>query len=115
MSFRSMFQMKSSVDVRYVLDGPGEQSSPIAALSECGGGGPAIDSWLESRAGNFASIPRPWYDLPHDGQPTACVGNAAFGYVNMRHVKLRPDIEINQRALAALIQAAYSRVKSQAR
>jgi hypothetical protein len=116
---------------------------------------PAVDAWFESRAGKFASIARPWYErmrqcgddvreLLHDGHPTACVGDAAFGYVNaftahvnagfflgahladpagllegtgknMRHVKLRPDIEINQRALAALIQAAYSRVKSQAR
>jgi hypothetical protein len=83
-------------------------------------------------------------ELLHDGHPTACVGDAAFGYVNaftahvnvgfflgayltdpagllegtgksMRHVKLRPGTEINGEALAALIQAAYSRVKSQAR
>jgi hypothetical protein len=116
---------------------------------------PAIDAWFESRAGKLAAIARPWCqrmrqcgddmrELLHDGHPTACVGDAAFGYVNaftahvnvgfflgahladpagllegtgknMRHVKLRPDIGINQRALAALIRAAYSRVKSQAR
>ena len=79
-------------------------------------------------------------ELLHDGHPTACVGDAAFGYVNifsahvnvgffvgayladparllegtgkhMRHVKLRPGTEIDQKALAALIEAAYSRVK----
>ena len=33
---------------------------------------------------------------------------------NMRHVKLRPGAEIDRDALAGLIQAAYSRVKSQA-
>jgi hypothetical protein len=116
---------------------------------------PAIDAWFESRAGKLGAIARPWYErmrqcgddvreLLHDGHPTACVGDAAFGYVNaftahvnvgfflgahladptgllegtgknMRHVKLRPGMEIDGEALAALIQAAYSRVKSQAR
>ena len=80
-------------------------------------------------------------ELLHDGHPTACVGDAAFGYVNaftahvnvgfflgahladpigllegtgknMRHVKLRPGIDIDQQALAALIDAACSVVKS---
>jgi hypothetical protein len=83
-------------------------------------------------------------ELLHDGPPTACVDDAAFGYVNaftkhvtvgfflgahladstrllegsgknMRHVKLRPGTEIDGEALAALIQAAHARVKSQAR
>ena len=112
---------------------------------------PAIDAWFESRAGELGAIARPWYErmrecgddvreLLHDGHPTACVGDAAFGYVNvftahvnvgfflgahladpagllegngknMRHVKLRPGSEIDREALAALIQAAYSRVR----
>jgi hypothetical protein len=115
----------------------------------------AIDAWFESRAGQLGTIARPWYErmrecgddvreLLHDGHPTACVGDAAFGYVNaftahanvgfflgahladpagllegtgrnMRHVKLRPGTDIDGEALTALIQAAYSRVKSQAR
>jgi hypothetical protein len=83
-------------------------------------------------------------ELLHDGHPTACVGDAAFGYVNaftahvnvgfflgarladpagllegtgknMRHVKLRPGSAVDREALAALIRAAYSRVKSHAR
>ena len=83
-------------------------------------------------------------ELLHDGHPTACVGDAAFGYVNafrehvnvgfflgaqladpagllegtgkfMRHVKLRPGAGIDQQALAVLIQAAYSLVKSAVR
>jgi hypothetical protein len=114
----------------------------------------AVDAWFENRAGKLGTIARPWYErmreccddvreLLHDGHPTACVGDAAFGYVNaftahvnvgfflgahltdpagllegtgknMRHVKLRPGTEIDGEALAALIQGAYSRVKSQA-
>ena len=112
---------------------------------------PAIDAWFESRAGKLGTIARPWYermrqcgDDVRELHPTACVGDAAFGYVNaftahvnvgfflgahladpaellegtgknMRHVKLRPGTEIDREALAALIQAAYSQVKSQAR
>jgi hypothetical protein len=115
----------------------------------------AVDAWFESRAGKLGPIARPWYErmrecgddvreLIHDGHPTACVGDAAFGYVNaftvhvnvgfflgahladsagllegtgknMRHVKLRPGAEIDREALTALIQAAYSRVKFQTR
>jgi hypothetical protein len=115
---------------------------------------PAIDAWFAGRA-ELGAIARPWYErmracgadireLLHDGHPTACVGDAAFGYVNaftahvnvgfflgaqladpagllegtgknMRHVKLRPGAEIDHEALAALIQAAYARVKDQAR
>ena len=114
---------------------------------------PAIDAWFGSR-GELGAIARPWYEhmrecgedvreLLHDGHPTACVGDAAFGYVNvftahanvgfflgahladparllegtgknMRHVKLRPGGEIDQRALADLIRAAYALVKSRA-
>lgn len=114
---------------------------------------PAIDAWFGSRAGELGAIARPWYErmrqcgddvreLLHDGHPTACVGEAAFGYVNaftahvnvgfflgahladptrllegtgksMRHVKLRPGAEIDREALAALIEAAYSVVKLQ--
>ena len=80
-------------------------------------------------------------ELLHDGHPTACVGDAAFGYVNafnahvnvgfflgalledpagllegtgkhMSHVKLHAGSEVDREALAALIRSAYSRVKS---
>ena len=114
---------------------------------------PAVVAWFESRAGKLGAIARPWYErmrrcgddvreLLHDGHPTACVGDAAFGYVNaftahvnvgfflgarladpagllegtgknMRHVKLRPGAEIDREALAGLIQAAYARVKAE--
>jgi len=75
-------------------------------------------------------------ELLHDGHPTACVGDAAFGYVNafsdhvnvgffhgamlddpagllegtgkrMRHVKVRWAQQVNAVALSDLIRAAY--------
>jgi hypothetical protein len=75
-------------------------------------------------------------ELLHDGHPTACVEDAAFAYVNaftahvnvgffrgaeiadlgrllegtgkfMRHVKLRPESDIDATALATLIETAY--------
>jgi hypothetical protein len=80
-------------------------------------------------------------ELLHDGCPVACLGDAPFGYVNvftshvnvgffhgaalpdparllqgtgkfMRHVKLRPKTPANDRALANLIDLAYSDIKS---
>jgi hypothetical protein len=80
---------------------------------------PAIDAWFESRAGALAMIARPWYErlrdcgddvreLLHDGHPAALLEGTGK---NMRHVKLRPGSEIDPKALAALIQAAYSRVR----
>lgn len=79
-------------------------------------------------------------ELLHDGHPTACVNDAAFGYVNafrahvnvgffrgadledpkrlmegtgrfMRHVKLRPAETVDVSALRALIYAAYADIK----
>ena len=76
----------------------------------------------------------------HDGMPTACVGDAAFAYVNafsvhasvgffhgsalpdpagllegsgkrMRHVKLRPGVEVDEDALADLITAACEDIR----
>jgi len=76
-------------------------------------------------------------ELLHDGHPTACVGDAAFGYVNafkahvnigffrgaeiadpegmlegagrfMRHVKLRPGCAFNATPLAKLVETAYA-------
>lgn len=108
---------------------------------------PAVDAWLEARPGELGAIAQRWFEalrglgddvreLLHDGHPTACVGDAAFAYVNaftahvnvgffrgaelpdpagllegtgklMRHVKLRPEAEIDAEALTQLIEAAY--------
>ena len=79
-------------------------------------------------------------ELLHDGHPTACVGDAGFGEVNaftahvnvgffrgaeigdpsgllegtgkfMRHVKLRPERDIDTDALMKLIETAYTDIK----
>ena len=79
-------------------------------------------------------------ELLHDGHPTACVADAPFAYVNafkahvnvgffrsaelpdpagllegtgkyMRHVKLRPDGDIDASALITLIESAYADMK----
>jgi hypothetical protein len=80
-------------------------------------------------------------ELLHDGCPVVCVGDAPFAYVNAfrnhvnvgffygaslpdpagllegsgkrgRHVKLRPDSEVDNAALAALIKAAYLDIRA---
>jgi hypothetical protein len=79
-------------------------------------------------------------ELLHDGHPTACVADAAFAYVNafeahvnvgffrgaelpdpagllegtgkyMRHVKLRPDGDVDASSLIRLIESAYADMK----
>ncbi|HTM56567.1 MAG TPA: DUF1801 domain-containing protein [Pirellulales bacterium] len=108
---------------------------------------PAVESWMREHPGVLGEIALRWFDvmrdcgddvreLLHDGHPTACVGDAAFGYVNaftahvnvgffrgaeiadperllegtgkfMRHVKLRPEHDVNAAALTKLIATAY--------
>ncbi len=115
---------------------------------------PAIDAWLERQSSELRPIAERWFEamrrcgedvreLLHDGHPTACVGDAAFAYVNafsahvnvgfflgaelsdpagllegtgkfMRHVKLRPGSEIDDAALRALVGSAYADMRSRA-
>lgn len=112
---------------------------------------PAIDAWMEAQPGELGTIARRWFEvmrgcgddvceLLHDGHPTACVGDAAFAYVNvftahvnvgffrgagigdpdrlqdgtgkfMRHVKLGPGKPIDVVALERLIKTAYADMK----
>lgn len=112
---------------------------------------PKIEAWFSDFADPFRLMTRPWFErmracgadvreLLHDGCPVACVGDAAFGYVNafkahasvgffhgamladpagllegegkrMRHVKLRPGRELDDAALGDLIDAAYNDVR----
>jgi hypothetical protein len=112
---------------------------------------PQIDKWFDSRSQELAAIARAWFaemrscgddvtEVLHDGHPTACVANAAFGYVNlftshvnigffhgasledpakllqgtgrfMRHVKAKPGALPNGMPLKALIHAAYADIK----
>jgi hypothetical protein len=109
---------------------------------------PAIDIWMHDHSGPLGTIAQRWFEvmrhcgddvreLLHDGHPTACVGDAAFAYVNaftahvnvgffrgaeiadpdgllegtgkfMRHVKLRKGGDVNAAALRKLIETAYS-------
>lgn len=113
---------------------------------------PGVDAWFEARSGELGRIARHWFEvmrdcgedvreLLHDGQPTACVGDAAFGYVDaftahvnvgffggnaladpggilegtgiyMRHVTLMPKREVNSEALSRLIRTAYADMKA---
>ncbi len=109
---------------------------------------PTIDVWMHEHSGELGAIAQPWFEfirdcgddvreLLHDGHPTACVGDAAFAYVNaftahvnvgffrgaeiadpetllegtgkfMRHVKLRPEQDVDATALMKLIETAYT-------
>ncbi|MEW6273259.1 MAG: DUF1801 domain-containing protein [Thermodesulfobacteriota bacterium] len=102
---------------------------------------------MQAHPGPLGAIARRWLEvmracgddvreLLHDGQPTACVGDAAFAYVDaftshvnvgffrgaeladperllegtgklMRHVKLRPQRPVDAAALTRLIEHAY--------
>src|SRR5499427_30755 len=113
---------------------------------------PSIEGWMREHTGELGVIARRWFEvmracgddireLLHDGHPTACVGDAAFGYVNafkdhvnvgffrgaeiadpehllegtgkfMRHVKLRPELDVNAVALRKLIETAYIDMKT---
>jgi len=113
---------------------------------------PAIDAWLRTRPDPLAILAKRWFnamracgddvrELLHDGHPTACVGAAAFGYVNaftahvnvgffrgaglpdpagllegtgrfMRHVKLGPGRDVDPGALHTLIETAYADMKA---
>ncbi len=112
---------------------------------------PAIEIWMREHAGELGASARRWFEvmrhcgddvreLLHDGAPTACVGDAAFGYVNaftahvnvgffrgaaiadperllegtgkfMRHVKLRPAHAVPVAPLLRLIETAYADMK----
>jgi hypothetical protein len=112
---------------------------------------PGIAVWMKEHRGELGRIAQHWFEvmrgcgddvreLMHDGQPTACVRDAAFAYVDafkahvnvgffrgselpdpsgllegtgkrMRHVKLRPDRDVDAEALANLIYAAYADMK----
>jgi hypothetical protein len=116
---------------------------------------PAIDVWLRAQRDDLRPFVTTWFarmrqcggdvrELMHDGCPTACVGDAAFGYVNAfkqhvnvgfffgallpdpagllegtgkrgRHVKLRPGREVGPAALAGLVDAAYRDIRARLR
>src|SRR6516164_361290 len=113
---------------------------------------PAIEVWMHEHSDELGMMARRWFEvmracgddvreLLHDGHPTACVADAAFGYVNsfkahvnigffrgaeladptgllegtgkfMRHVKLRPDGDVDATTLMKLIETAYTDMKA---
>lgn len=125
---------------------------PILRFSGAVPHSPDIDVWLELQPPALGAIARAWFrrmracggdvrELMHDGCPTACVGDAPFGYVavfrahcnvgfffgaeledpagllegtgrRMRHVKLRPGAAVDTAALDALVAAAYADIKA---
>ncbi len=113
---------------------------------------PAIEVWMREQPRALATIARRWFDVMracgsdvreamHDDQPTACIGDAAFAYVDaftahvnvgffggaslsdparllegsgkfMRHVKLTPGGDVDPAALETLIKTAYADMKA---
>ena len=110
---------------------------------------------MREHSDDLGSIAKRWFEvirdcgddvreLLHDGHPTACVGDAAFAYVNafkahvnvgffrgaeivdperllegtgkfMRHVKLGPERDVDARALRKLVETAYTDMKGRLR
>ena len=113
---------------------------------------PAIEAWLNRHGGELGAVARKWFEamrecgdevreVLHDGCPVACLGDAAFGYVNvftshvnvgfyqgsalpdpahllqgegkfMRHVKLKPGTPADEASLRRLIESAYTDIKA---
>ena len=111
-----------------------------------------VERWFDRHPGKLGAAAKSWFDvmrgcgddvreLLHDGHPTACVREAAFGYVNaftadvnvgffrgaeiedpagllegtgkfMRHVKIVPGRELDDTLLITLIETAYADMKS---
>ncbi len=112
---------------------------------------PGVEAWFAMPDEALRRLAQPWFDrmrgcgadvreLLHDGRPTACVGDAAFGYVDafsahanvgffhgaalddpagllqgagkrMRHVKLHWGEPVDAAALNQLIAAAYRDIR----
>ena len=113
---------------------------------------PGVEAWFSKPDDELRRIALPWFErmrgcgadvreLLHDGYPVACLGEAAFAYVNafsahvnvgffqgaalddpagllegtgkrMRHVKVRWGGPVNEAALSALIATAYRDMRS---
>lgn len=113
---------------------------------------PAVEAWLRQQVPGLGPIAAAWFatmracgpdvrEVMHDGSPTACVRDVAFGYVavfrahvnvgffrgaelpdphglldgtgkQMRHVKVKPGAEPDSAALTALIHAAYEHMRA---
>src|SRR6201990_329746 len=112
---------------------------------------PDVDAWFSRPDDELRRFAQPWFEqmrgcgadvheLLHDGHPTACVGDAAFAYVDafkahvnvgffqgahlpdpagclvgtgkrMRHVKLTLETAFDSAVLTTLIHVAYADMK----
>jgi hypothetical protein len=113
---------------------------------------PAVEAWFASPDHEMRRLAQPWFEAIracgsdvrerlHDFHPTACVGEAAFAYVDafaahvnigffygaalddpagllqgagkrMRHAKVRWGEKVDEPALRALIAAAYRDIRA---
>lgn len=113
---------------------------------------PATNTWLRAQSNGLRPFVETWFncmrhcgddvrELIHDGCLTACVGDAAFGYVSAfkdhvnvgfflgvllkdptqllegtgkrgLHVKLHPNREVDSIALVQLVDSAYVDIKA---
>jgi hypothetical protein len=118
------------------FDGAVRKDPAIAAWFSQPGHRQMVQSWFEQMRASGPDV----RELLHDGFPTACVGDAPFGYVaafsahanigffhgaalddpagllegagkRMRHVKLRWGEKVDSTALHDLIAAAYRDIK----
>ena len=127
------------------------RASQLLRFPSAVGRDPAIEVWMRDHPSELGAIAQRWFEvmrgcgddvreLLHDGHPTACVGDAAFAYVNvfknhvnvgffrgaeiddpehllegtgrfMRHVKLRPERDVEATGLMKLIDTAYTDIK----
>lgn len=111
-----------------------------------------VEQWYRDHDDALGEIAQRWFgairacgddvcELLHDGIPTACVGTAAFAYVNafkahvnigffggaelpdpagllegtgkfMRHVKIKPGTPVDAARLQELIEVAYTYMKN---
>lgn len=116
---------------------------------------PDIAAWIAAHDGELGRVARDWFEVMrncgddvreilHDGHPTDCVADAAFGYVNvftkhvnvgffhgaaladpagllqgsgkfMRHVKLGQSFPVDPAALKLLIETAYQDMQQRLR
>lgn len=126
--------------------------SPILRFNGAVKRDPAVQAWLDGQPEHLRALVRPWFErmracgedvreLMHDGCPTACVGDAGFGYVDTfsahanvgffrgselpdpvgllegtgklgRHVKLRPGAPLDASALETVITEAYGNIRA---
>lgn len=116
---------------------------------------PNVEAWLRGEPADLRQIARTWFEemracgddvreLMHDGAPAACVGDAAFAYVNaftkhvnvgfffgatlddphgllegagkrMRHIKLKPGTDCDAAAVRSLVRAAHADIVARLR